>query len=202
MKQISLMRMFVVSIGICFVLFLIFAALEPHTVLYVDTRGDFLPYETRDVGFGLPVKLVIPSIGVTTTIQHVGLSVTGKGEMGVPTNFTDVAWYMEGPRPGMLGSAVIDGHFNGKHVPQAVFYNLSKLNAGDLVEVVDEIGQTIQFQVVAVRTYDKNAPTDEVFSTSTDKARLNLITCAGDWIKSEKLFNKRTVVFTELVTIK
>ena len=44
--------------------------------------------------------------------------------MGVPTNFTDVGWYRYGPAPGTPGNAVIDGHLDGKSVPEAVFYNL------------------------------------------------------------------------------
>src|SRR3989344_5825214 len=72
-----------------------------------------------------PSRLLIPSIGVDAHIQSVGLSWRGNGDMGVPTNFTDVAWYNQGPLPGMPGSAVIDGHMDGKNVAQAVFYNLN-----------------------------------------------------------------------------
>jgi LPXTG-site transpeptidase (sortase) family protein len=148
---------------------------------------------------GKPVRLLIPSIGVDAAIQSVGLSWKGNGEMGIPTNFTDVAWYNEGPLPGMPGSAVIDGHLDGKKVQEAVFYNLDNLKPGDLVEVIDQNGKTLQFSVVDTKIYDYNAPTNDIFYSDALKARLNLITCAGDWIKSQKLYNKRIVVFTELI---
>lgn len=147
-----------------------------------------------------PVRLIIPAIGVNANIQSVGLFWNGDGEMGIPTNFTDVAWYNGGPLPGMPGSAVIDGHLDGRNIEKAVFYNLGNLKPGDLVEVVDAGGATWQFQVVRLATYDYNATTTDIFAGDASRARLNLITCAGDWVKSQKLYNKRIVVFTELTT--
>lgn len=149
---------------------------------------------------GKPVRLIIPSIGVDANIQSVGLGWKDTGNMGVPTNFTDVAWYKDGPLPGMPGSAVIDGHLDGKSVAQAVFYNLDKLLPGDLVEVVDAQGTILQFRVVDTKYYAYDATTTEIFAGDASVARLNLITCAGDWMKSAKLYDKRIVVFTELVT--
>ncbi|MCR4325337.1 MAG: class F sortase [Patescibacteria group bacterium] len=148
---------------------------------------------------GKPARLIIPSIGVDAHIQSVGLSWRGNGEMGVPTNFTDVAWYKDGPRPGMPGSAVIDGHVDGKDVPQAVFYDLDKLQKGDEVRVVDEDGRVLVFRVVDIKVYDYEAPTSEIFSADASKMRLNLITCVGDWIESKNLYDERLIVFTELV---
>ncbi len=148
---------------------------------------------------GLPVRITIPAIGVDAAIQSVGIAWNVPGEMGIPTNFTDVGWYNEGPRPGMTGSAVIDGHLDGKHTPRAVFFDLGKLNPGDSVNVTDKNGNTFQFSVVAVKAYDYNASTSDIFSSNDSKAHLNLITCAGDWIKSQKLYDKRIIVFTDLV---
>jgi LPXTG-site transpeptidase (sortase) family protein len=147
----------------------------------------------------LPSRLRIPAIGVDAHIQSVGLAWQGTGDMGIPTNFTDVAWYKDGPRPGAPGRAVIDGHLDGKDVPRAVFYDLDKLKKGDLVEVEDKTGKVFQFRVVKVASYDYDAPTEEVFSAEASSARLNLITCSGGWLKSEGVYEKRVVVFTELV---
>jgi LPXTG-site transpeptidase (sortase) family protein len=145
-----------------------------------------------------PVRLLIPIIGVDTTVQSVGMA--KNGNMGIPTNFTDVAWYNQGPYPGMPGSAVIDGHLDGKKVPKAVFYDLDKLKPGDLVEVVDNNGTTLHFKVTKSQIYDYKAITDDIFSGDSSNAHLNLITCSGSWIKNQKLYDKRIVVFTDLVT--
>lgn len=148
----------------------------------------------------LPVRLVIPAIEVDAVVQLVGLDENGSGAMGVPDNFTDVGWYKDGVRPGMRGSAVIAGHYNGKNTPQAVFYDLHTLKIGDEVVVMSaERIEDIYF-VVKIETYDYDAPTTDVFISTDGRKRLNLITCGGDWIPESKLYNKRTVVFTELMT--
>ena len=147
-----------------------------------------------------PARLIIKAIGVDAAIQSVGLSWKGDGAMGIPTNFTDAAWYNQGPRPGMPGIAVINGHVDGKDVEEAVFYNLGTLKPGDKVEVVDKKGNTAQFRVVGSKTYDYDSPTTDIFIGDASKAQLNLITCSGDWDKEKKLYIKRTVVTAELVT--
>ncbi len=148
----------------------------------------------------LPVRLIIPSIKVDAEVQHVGLAENGTGEMAVPSNYTDVGWYQPGTRPGMIGSAVIAGHYNGKTVPEAVFYDLHTLEVGD--EVVIMSAERIEdiYHVVRVETYDYDASTTDIFLSTDDKVRLNLITCSGEWLPEEKLYNKRTVVFTERMT--
>lgn len=204
----KLVGLLFVSAGLLVVGFTVFLPARIQTV-----KGFFIS-ETRStvvtpkpIGFGSsfvapsqPARLRIPTIGVDAIVQGVGLSRTGNGAMGIPTNFKDVAWYSPGTIPGMPGSAVIDGHLDGRNVQEAVFYNLQSLKPGDLVEVLDSNGKTLQFRVVDKKIYDYDAPTAEIFSSDTSKARLNLITCTGSWIKSQKLYNKRVVVFTELVT--
>jgi hypothetical protein len=148
----------------------------------------------------LPVRLVISAIEVDAEVQYVGLDQSGTGEMGVPSNFTDVAWYKDGVRPGMRGSAVIAGHYNGKDTPEAVFYDLSNLQIGD--EVIIMSAERIEdiFRVVKVETYAYDGPTTDVFISTDGKKRLNLITCGGGWLSEEGTYNERTVVFTELLT--
>ena len=147
-----------------------------------------------------PERLVITSIGVNARVQSVGLHWRGDGTMGIPSNMTDVAWYNGGPSPGTPGNAVIAGHLDGKGVPEAVFYHLGSLKPGDLVEVTSKGGTAMQFRVVAIKTYDKDAPTTDIFIGDASKARLNLITCTGDWDASLKTYNKRVIVFTEMVS--
>lgn len=148
----------------------------------------------------LPVRLIIPAIGVDAEVQYVGLASDGTGEMEVPSNFTDVGWYQDGVRPGMRGSAVIAGHFNGKGVPQAVFYDLDTLRIGDEVAIMSAERVEDVFRVVKIETYEHDDPTTDVFLSSDGKVKLNLITCGGEWLPREDLYEKRTVVFTELVS--
>ena len=146
-----------------------------------------------------PVRLVIPTINVNATIQRVGLSWRNNGDMGVPTNFTDVGWYNNGPFPGALGNAVIDGHLDGKYVPEAVFFRLGDLQLGDIVEVIDSSGVLRKFKVTSSELYEFNASTEDIFAGNTATAQLRLITCAGDWDDSSHSYNKRIVVTAALV---
>lgn len=192
--------------GITFIL----AAAAFFWIFFIESGSMVLPietpvsaeaiYEYKEWVPELPVRLVIPSIGVDAPVQYVGLDASGSGEMGIPSNFTDVGWYEGGVRPGMRGSAVIAGHYNGKGVPEAVFYDLNSLQVGDEVVVVSAERVEDIFEVVKVETYDYDAATSDVFLSTDGKARLNLITCSGEWLPEQKLFNKRTVVFTEQLT--
>lgn len=140
-----------------------------------------------------PARLKIPSINVDAAIEPVGL--TSDGAMGVPKGPNEVVWFNLGPRPGENGSAVIAGHYDWKNNLPAVFDNLHKLQKGDKISIEDEKGMTIVFVVSGIQVYDKDDDAFGVFNSSDGKARLNLVTCAGDWNKAEKVFSDRLVVF-------
>src|ERR1035437_2691860 len=147
-----------------------------------------------------PVRLQIPSIGLDAHVQLVGKA--RSGNMAVPNNFTDVGWYRLGFYPGTAGNAVMAGHLDhggGNH--PAVFADLDKLSIGDLVYVLNEKGDKLQFKVIGTSLYDyNNAPLEQIFGSST-MSHLNLITCDGIWDSAKKIYNKRLVVFTELAGV-
>jgi LPXTG-site transpeptidase (sortase) family protein len=142
----------------------------------------------------LPLRLIIPAINVNAAIQSV--AVNAKGEMEVPSNDADVAWFSLGPRPGEKGSAVISGHYDGKNGEPAVFFNLYKLKKGDKLDIEDAKGKSIIFVVRESRTYDPGYA-NEVFNRN-DSAHLNLITCDGVWDRAKKSYSKRLVVFADI----
>lgn len=149
----------------------------------------------NSINFGLPVRLTIPVINVNAGIQSLG--VTPQGTMEVPDNAVDVGWFKIGPRPGEKGSAVMAGHLDGKNDEKGVFIDLYKLKVGDKLSVVDDKGKTVTFAVTESRIYDPGYA-DEVFS-GNDSARLNLITCDGLWNGTKKSYDKRLVVFTNII---
>lgn len=153
-----------------------------------------IPHST-DVG--LPVRLKIPIINVDAAIDQVGL--TAHGELGAPKKLANAAWYVQGPRPGGIGSAVIDGHFSDNKKRRAVFDYLHTLQQGDTVFVEDEKGRSIPFVVRELRTYDPSEDTSTVFASNDGRAHLNLITCQGPWNNTQKSFSARLVVFTDRV---
>lgn len=144
----------------------------------------------------IPARLEIPAIGVNAKVQHVGKSASG--QVGVPNNWVDTAWYDQGTHPGGVGSAVIDGHISSVNGP-AVFFHLHNLKPGDKVIVMGTKGQKLTFAVVQVTAYPRNnAPLQRIFGDFNTRT-LNLITCAGLWDGAAHTHEDRLVVYTQLV---
>src|SRR5579859_6449182 len=139
-----------------------------------------------------PVSLVIPSIGVTTSLVHLGL--TSSGALQVPSSTTVAGWYTGSPRPGAVGSAVIAGHIDSVIGP-GIFYRLSQLQRGDRVYVRRADGTLAAFEVTQVQSYAKDDfPTSAVYGPVPDP-ELRLITCGGTFDYSTRSYLSNTVVY-------
>ena len=140
----------------------------------------------------LPVALTIPSIGVQTSLVHLGL--TAGGALQVPSSTAVAGWYTGSPRPGAVGSAVIAGHVDS-HVGPGVFFRLSSLRPGDRVYVRRADGTLAVFRVTAVREFGKDSfPTAAVYGPTPD-AELRLITCGGTFDPQLRSYLSNTVVY-------
>lgn len=153
--------------------------------------------KSKKANIGLPVRLDIPRLGIEAEILEVGLDKSGA--MEIPNSYKDVGWFKLGVRPGETGNAVITGHLDTVDTSNGIFRRLNELGAGDDVYVADTENNRLHFQVVSSKVYEaKNAPMDEIFGISKN-TRLNLITCDGVWDRQAMSYDKRLVVFTELV---
>lgn len=150
------------------------------------------PTVPEKIAYGFPTRLVIPKISVNAPVNYMGL--TAEGDMESPKGADDVGWYKFGSRPGNPGSAVIAGHLGLRE--ESVFMDLNKLQLGDAITVIDDENRTISFTVKDIRTYGKDEKPDEVFKLS-DTPHLNLITCSGEWIESERTYTQRLVIFAD-----
>lgn len=151
--------------------------------------------EPTVTGPGLPSRIRIPGISVNAALEHVGL--TAEGEAGVPQDPANAAWLDAGPRPGEIGTAVIDGHYGWSNDVRAVFDDLHLVQIGDSIYVDDETGASIQFIVREIRTYGESDETSDVFFATDGGAHLNLITCEGAWSAARGSYSDRLVVFTD-----
>ncbi|MFA6194125.1 MAG: class F sortase [Patescibacteria group bacterium] len=195
----------IILIGIAFSLGAIFYLIpirstQSSPALPVKATTSFLKLEQiknepASTSPGLPVRLKIPKIKVNAAFESVGL--TPKGAVGVPKNFSNVAWFNISPRPGENGSAVVTGHYGRKNGKGSVFDNLHKLRPGDKLYVQDNKGATAVFVVRESRRYDPKANVSDIFNVNDGKVHLNLITCEGVWDPSLKSYSRRLVVFTD-----
>lgn len=153
-------------------------------------------YSGETVPASPPSRIMIPAIGVETAIESVGMN--EKGEMAVPQEDMNVAWYNLGYKPGENGSAVIAGHFDTKTGDPAVFYNLNGLRDGDKIIITYPNGKDYTFLVTDSALYPyNNFPLERVFNTKGE-ATLNLITCDGVFDTASRTYSQRRVVFATL----
>jgi Sortase domain len=143
-----------------------------------------------------PVSLVIPSIGVSTTLVHLGL--TAAGTLQVPSSTSVAGWYTGSARPGAIGSAVIAGHIDSVTGP-GVFFRLRLMHRGERIYVRRANGSVAVFGVTEVRSYLKSRfPTEAVYGPQPD-AELRLITCGGTFDYATGHYLNNVIVFATLV---
>lgn len=145
-----------------------------------------------------PLTLVIPAIGVRTTVGTLGLQ--PDDEVMVPTTIHTVGWYIDGPAPGQEGSAVILGHVDS-YQGAGVFFNLKSLTAGDRIEVVSQDGVTTDFGVSKVVEYSKTAFPDRLVYGPHGTRSLQLVTCGGVFDHATGHYESNIVVFSQLVGV-
>ncbi len=144
----------------------------------------------------VPTRLVIPAIGVDTSVQALGRNADGTAE--VPTEVSYVGWYDLGPRPGQLGPAVILGHVDSVSGP-GVFYRLRSLLPGDVVTVVAGT-KAMRFEVSRLTSYSKDQfPTSAVFGP-TPVPELRLVTCSGAFDSATGHYMDNLVVYAILIS--
>ncbi len=145
---------------------------------------------------GNPTRLQIDSIGIDAGFEYVG--VDDDGNMGVPKEWENVAWYEPGTVPGDQGNSVIAGHYDSDTGP-AVFYDLNDLEVGDEVRIVTEDGEELTFAITEIESvHVDDADTGKIFG-QTDERNLNLITCEGVWDTDAGMYDHRLIVYTTLV---
>jgi LPXTG-site transpeptidase (sortase) family protein len=144
-----------------------------------------------------PSRLSIPSIGVDTSIDTVGLR--ADGSMDAPDNLWTSSWLASSPRPGQAGNAVIAGH-RGIGSP-ALFSHLENLRAGDRIYVSDPAGNELIYVVTSVASLDLSMSTQIAVFGPSSGHHLVLITCFGRYIASARTYDHRIVVFSKLLPL-
>jgi sortase A len=138
--------------------------------------------------------ILIPSIGVNAHIENVGR--TKQGNMDVPKDPKNVAWYAPGVIPGSPGDAVIAGHLDWYTGP-AVFWHLKQVNIGDTINVVFPGGKQVNFRVSKKTSMPYTQEPPYLFGKA-GPPMLSLITCAGAWDGTQ--YQQRLVVDAQLIS--
>ncbi|WP_433285850.1 class F sortase [Micromonospora sp. CA-244673] len=141
-----------------------------------------------------PVRLRIPPIGVTATVDPVGIN-PRTDEFEVPPSVDRVGWYRYGPGlEAGTGSVVIAGHVDSADQGKGAFFRLRELDRGDLLTAAGSDGRERRFRVVAREEYAKTRiPLDRYFARD-GSPRLTLITCGGPFDAKTRHYRDNVVI--------
>lgn len=151
----------------------------------------------NDARVARPTAVALPALDIRSTLDR--LRVDGDGALQSPPRWQVAGWFVQGPRPGERGPAVVAGHVDSPDGP-AVFARLSEVAVGDTVVVTRADGSTATFRVDRTELVPQDAfPTEDVYGPTPD-AQLRLITCDGPYVESQGGYQDNLVVYaTEVV---
>ncbi len=159
----------------------------------IPVKSGFLSEDSPTEGT-VPVGLTIASIDVEAPVIATGVDAR-TGQMEVPNNVSEVAWYEFGPRPGEGGSAVLAAHVDLAGQGPGVFFELRDVEPGDVVVVSFSDGSSMPFLVEARTIYKKDElPVDVIFSRQGPPV-LTLVTCGGGFSESSRSYDSNVVVY-------
>jgi hypothetical protein len=164
----------------------------------VSEAESTVPQFTISTGVLPQAQEVVPTrlrIGADVDAPIVVAGVESNGEMQVPDNVTDVAWYGYGPAPGEAGSAVLAAHVDLAGQGPGVFFGLKELPLGSIAEIVFSDGTIERFRTFARARYDKDELPTELLFSRTGEPVLTLITCGGGFHPSLRRYDSNVVVY-------
>jgi LPXTG-site transpeptidase (sortase) family protein len=152
-------------------------------------------------------RMRISKIGVDAPVEEYGLDENAVPVVPTGDNAASiVAWYNFSAKPGTGSNAVFAGHVTW--FGTAVFYNLTSVAPGDIIELAGESSGKLEYEVTQVfsvnPTVDPNAR-DVMLSTPDDV--LTIITCTGTFTgnPNDHVFggdyNERLVVRAKLKNV-
>jgi LPXTG-site transpeptidase (sortase) family protein len=140
-----------------------------------------------------PVRVSYP--GIDADIPVLAHGVSEDGQMDIPDDAAEAAWYQYGRAPAdETGSTVIAAHAGSVHTPVGPLYLLHEAQPGEEITVEDESGQEHTYEVTEVEQQDKdNLDFTPYFSRDGDH-HLVLITCGGQWNPDRSSYNDNIIV--------
>jgi LPXTG-site transpeptidase (sortase) family protein len=152
----------------------------PHNGLDTPTAT---PIPTPPPSSAPVVRMIIEKIGLDGQVVTMGLDENHVPL--VPDNPNDIVWYDFSTRPGWGSNAVFSGHVdwtvNGVPVT-GVFYDLRKVEVGDIIKIRLEDGTEYQYKVFANVAVPYDDPEALKVMGTTPTEMITIITCGGTWV--------------------
>lgn len=144
-----------------------------------------------------PKYITIKKLGIHAPVVSLGL--TSAGAVDTPNNIWNAGWYNGSAKPGTNGATLIDGHSSASK--GALFGHLDELNAGDNIQIERGDGSMLTYKVAYKAIVNRNNVDMASMLTPYGNASsgLNIITCTGKWINSEKTLENRVLIYTQQI---
>ena len=163
-----------------------------------ETRVTLADINNYKVPAAHPRYISIPALNVERArVKPLGL--TKAKTLDTPKNIADAGWYDKSALPGRgFGSVLIDGH-NGGITRDGIFAKLDRLKKGDEIIIERGDGKKIRYSVMENKLetlMEANTSGMKRLMTPYDSTKegLGLITCAGNWVPRDKVFDKRILI--------
>jgi LPXTG-site transpeptidase (sortase) family protein len=125
----------------------------------------------------VPARLVISRLGIDAPIEVKGID--AHNQMEAPDRPLDAAWYRFTPMPGGGGNAVFSGHLDAQSTGPAIFWRLTQVVPGDVIEVVSPQSSELRYQVTQSSSYPVTTMPMKSVLYPAGGDQITLITCAG-----------------------
>jgi len=171
------------------------SATVPGTVSTAPPPAGASPSEPA-LAASVPVRVVIPAIGVNAPLTRVGR--VGQS-VGVPPldNHNLAGWFTGTVTPGQAGPSLIDGHVDSYTGP-SVFFNLKNLKLADQIKVLRADGSTAVFRVTWVQVAAKTTFPWQTVLSPTSYPALRLVTCGGPYDSLTGHYTDNIVVYATM----
>lgn len=141
-----------------------------------------------------PVRIVIPSIGVSAPVTPVGLDRHNALQMPPLSAHNLAGWYKNSVTPGQTGASVIAGHVDSTTGP-SVFFGIRNLKPGDKIFITGADRHQVTFKAQWVQEASKSAfPTQAVYGKVPYPA-LRLVTCGGPFDNATGHYLDNVIVY-------
>lgn len=146
-----------------------------------------------------PRYISIPAININNA-RVLSVGVNSDGNIDVPKNVNDTAWYDGSAKPGQDGAVFIDGHTSFSRSFTAIFDNLPKLNIGDTITIERGDGKKFTYKIVDKETISRDrVDMNKALSVQGDaKQGLTLMTCTGKYNYATGGAQDRLIIYAVL----
>ena len=143
-----------------------------------------------------PKKILIEKLNVDSYVQKMG--VDQNMQIAVPSNIHLAGWFVDSVQPGKNGLSIIAGHVSGP-TQDGVFKQLNQLEKGDSFKVELGNGKILNYKVIDNTDVKVEDSANILFSQDPAvKSQVNLITCGGEFDRSQDQYKNRIIISGEL----